>query len=293
MEKKTFYFSETNYCYVESTPVWEPFENRTEQVEDSAFRMGAWLIANHGKPGKEELERKIVNSMLLCFSKGKVLRWPGHDGSDTSRDQLIALLSAFHMHYPEKAKDIAKQLKFRISPRYICTLSLWFWIQYIATGSKLNLSLFKIFFYAEAIPTILWTLLVMKICGIKNQFSELIENGEFLPKRQKLPLLKNWLVQTAYPGFALYLSALMFFSLGEKSRFMVWYTRNRAPYNNIVRRMFGEKTSPYNDGGPCINDFWPHRHFDISNDVYFRNVEKDGNLGYEFHSGIFGYITHE
>jgi hypothetical protein len=288
-QHKTFYWSTGQGCLVETIPVWESdWNNRTEQTADSLFRMGAWLMANYDEK-LEGTDEPAFASMESCYDTGKIKRWPGHDGKDTSRDQVIMLVASFtHCYNDDFAAFVASQIPYRISKRYFCTPSLWLWLKHIQHRNYASLLIFLIVFYLEIIPALLWTVIVAIICGVKPQYNEVEATGNFTPKLQKLPGWKRLLVRSMYPSFALFLTAMQFYSIGKTSRLLAWYTRWRAPYNNVVRRMYGDDTAqPFADGGPCMNDFWPHRHFDISNDVDLRTVEQADNLGVQFHNSIF------
>jgi hypothetical protein len=288
MKNKTFYFSDENFCYVETVPIHLPFNERHEQVEDAGLRNGIKLLSINPT---DPLYNKLIQSTKDCIpSKGKVLRWPFHDGDDTSRDMVIGLITALNKTDKEAAKECAGRINWRISKRYQNTPSTWAWLKYIQHGGKLRLYMFYFWFFLENVPATLLTLLVAKIVGVKSMYDELETTGNFTPKKQFLPKWKQFLISGLMaPSFSLHLMALMFYGIDKKSRYMAWYTRKRAPYNLTIRKMFGEDiTDALKNRYPAIpmNDLMQGRHFDITNDVDLRTVEVEDNMSVEYYNAI-------
>jgi hypothetical protein len=280
---KIFYFSDELAGYVERVPVYYADHLRTEQTADMLKRNAVAYVAY------PHLRLKLQYAIELCFpAKGKTLRHPGHDGKDTSRDMVIPPIAVLYaLGEKKKAAELAAKVNYRISARYTCTPSLWFWLKYIQYGHKVYLWLFLVLFYAEHIPVIAYTRLICKLCGVTDTAHIVQDKAMFDPLLQRQPWLKRQLLRTTYPGFALFLSSLMFWGVGKKSRYMINYTRNRDRTNYVVRHFFGEDLMFYFPPPPAMNDVRQEVHFDQTNDRTFRPVSAENNLSIDFHNAVF------
>lgn len=271
----TFYFSDKADCYVELTPVWEPIENREEQVADALMRNGLACVSY--------IDYRIIKSIIRCFVDGKVLRHPNHDGLDTSRDQVIGAIGGLSIVDRELAGKLADKVNWRISKRYMCTPSLWFWLKWIKSNNPVHLILFKLFFLIETLPSLLWTLFVFWIFGTKNLWEESRNRGEFIPTTKEQSFIKKKLLSTVYPGFALFLAVMFFLPIRRGNKLMLWFTKKVCPENIAARLVFGEEIESVElENLPSWNDCIWARYFNESTDVYLKDTKEDNNLPNDF-----------
>ena len=279
MQNKTFYYSPEAQGYIERMP------DGTEQVYDMLKR-NAYAVYAYPNTG---VGTSCYYSICSCFGEdGIIKRHPLHDGSDTSRDMIIPPLSISVKTGNTKAASVlASRVKLRISKRYFCTPSLWFWLKYIQHNKALYKWLFLLFFYIETVPAILYTLLILKLYGVKaHHHDELKESTVIVHHMDNMQWLKKQLLRTAYPPYALFLAAQMLWALGIKSRLMAAYTCSVDESNYVCRKMFGEDVK-HHSPPPPLNDIRWECEFSERDPRYFYRVERDGNLAIDFYYRLF------
>lgn len=278
MQNKTFYYSPDAIGYVERMP------DGTEQVHDMLKRNAYafyCMATNFGF---------AYHSIELSFYPGKILRHPKHDGKDTSRDMVIppiaCLFKSGHKIDISTARRYASYVPFRISKRYICTPSLWFWLKYIQHNKALYKWLFLFFFYIETLPAILYTLIILKLYGVKARPRNELTEDVIQQSMSNMPWLKRMLLRTTYPPYALFLAAQMFWALGIKSGLMAAYTRRVDSSNFVCRKMFGEDVKEHYPP-PALNDISWECEYSEREPRYFYRVERENNLSIDFYNKLF------
>lgn len=279
MQNKTFYYSPDAIGYVERMP------DGTEQVHDMLKRNAYAFYCRATNFGF------AYHSIELCFYPGKILRHPKHDGKDTSRDMVIppiaCLFKSGHKIDISTARRYASYVPFRISKRYICTPSLWFWLKYIEHYKAIYKWLFLTFFYIETIPAILYTLIILKMYSVKSTHHDVLKNKTVVvQKMSDMPWLKRTLLRTTYPPFALFLAAQMFWALDINCPIMAAYTRKVDFSNYVCRKMFGENVK-HHSPPPPLNDIRWECEYSEREPRYFYRVERDGNLAIDFYNRLF------
>jgi hypothetical protein len=280
MQNKTFYYSPLAVGYVERMP------DGSEQVHDMLKRNAyAYYVAFP----YDKIKGVLYESINSCFAeKGLIKRHPKHDGKDTSRDMIIPPIAVFvKINHAHTARPWVEKVKFRISKRYFCTPSLWFWLKFIQHEKALYKWLFLLFFYIETAPAILYTLVILKLYGVKaTHHDELKYQTVIVQKISDMPWLKRMLLRTTYPPFALFLAAQMFWALGIKSNLMAAYTRRVDISNYVCRKMFGEDVK-HHSPPPPLNDIRWECEYSEREPRYFYRVEAENNLAIDFYHKLF------
>jgi hypothetical protein len=279
MQNKTFYYSPDARGYVERMP------DGSEQVHDmlkrNAYAFFAYRDANSN-------DFYVLKSITACFDGNKIKRYPAHNGKDTSRDMVIPPIACLlKSNYPDSARRLASQVNYRISKRYFCTPSLWFWLKFIQHQKAFYKWLFLLFFYIETAPAILYTLAILNLYGVKTTHHDLLkEHSVVAQKMSDMPWLKRTLLRTTYPPFALFLAAQMFWALGIKSNLMAAYTRRVDISNYVCRKMFGEDVK-HHSPPPPLNDIRWECEYSEREPRYFYRVEPENNLAIDFYHKLF------
>jgi hypothetical protein len=273
---KTFYYSQLAVGYVERMP------DGSEQVHDMLKR-NAYAYYCYREPS-------VLVSIDRCFYNhdNNIKRYPAHNGADTSRDMIIPPIACLlKLGNYISAICYAKQVKYRISKRYFCTPSLWFWLKFIQHKKALFKWLFLLFFYIETVPAILYTLVILKLYGVKATHHDLLkEHSVVRQKMSDMTWLKRTLLRTTYPPFALFLAAQMFWALGIKSNLMAAYTRRVDISNYVCRKMFGEDVK-HHSPPPPLNDIRWECEYSEREPRYFYRVEAENNLAIDFYHKLF------
>ena len=141
--------------------------------------------------------------------------------NDVSRDQVILAWTALYINNDiDELTELVKKTPFRLSKRYIQTITMWFWARGL-TGNKFAAALGQFFLSFELSIDIVVNLIIKKLVKYKDYPSEELEammsepdpketwhekgeslRYEFLDKKWKEKLWK-W----NFPGYGLHLAA--------------------------------------------------------------------------------------
>jgi len=140
---------------------------------DALFRTSLSYIA-YGDP---ILKQGVVSCFTKIF-KGKKYYYQGarcyprYGENDVSRDQTILALSSLKFNDNlDELNEIGRNLRYRLSKRFIMTPALWIWIRMICTDSKFYNILFGLMEIIELLPSVLWNKIVRKILKYDKQYT--------------------------------------------------------------------------------------------------------------------------
>ncbi len=284
MQNRTFYYSPEAIGYVERIRATDTMPEH-EQVHDMLKRNAYAFYAYSKVP---EISGHLITSVAMCFNRYTIKRHPKHDGKDTSRDMIIPPIAVFHKQgNTDISKELAGYVKYRISKRFFCTPSLWFWLKFIQHNKALYKWLFLFFFYVETIPALLYTLAILKLYGVKATHHDELKYQTLIQQHMSdMPWLKRTLLRTTYPPFALFLAAQMFWALDIKCPIMAAYTRKVDISNYVCRKMFGEDVK-HHSPPPPLNDIRWECEYSEREPRFFYRVEPENNLAIDFYNKLF------
>ena len=168
-------------------------------------------------------------AIVDCFRKFEMINFPGkywyqasrasnrYGEDDVSRDQVILALAALKVNGDEaELKEIAAHLPFRLSRRFLMTLSMWFWVQHLATDSKLYKWAYLMMNLVEHAFSVTMTKGLRQLAGATKPVP--------LPhdKNTKWPFNPNsWRAKAykllGYPEYGLHFAAWMLYSVDDNS----------------------------------------------------------------------------
>lgn len=288
MQNRTFYYSTEAGGYVERIRATDTMPEH-EQVHDMLKRNAYAYYAYKSRDDIWQVVHNIHYSICDCFGEdGVIKRHPKHDGKDTSRDMVIpAIACMVKAEETHVANVLIRRIKFRISKRYFCTPSLWFWLKFIQHNKALYKWLFLLLFYIETLPAIAYTLLILKLYGVKATHHDELKYQTVIEQHMSsMPWLKRTLLRTTYPPFALFLAAQMFWALDIKCPIMAAYTRKVDISNYVCRKMFGEDVK-HHSPPPPLNDIRWECEYSEREPRYFYRVEPENNLAIDFYNRLF------
>ncbi len=82
---------------------------------------------------------------------------------DVSRDQVIMGITALELKNKESAREIAGNLPFRLSRRFMMTGSLYLWLKWISNKTKLNENMASFLFFIETFLSLIVTFIGIKL----------------------------------------------------------------------------------------------------------------------------------
>lgn len=198
-------------------PVRGPFRGEF----DSLWRTSLAYIAY----SDSDLKQAIVK----CFRKFEMINFPGrhwyqasrasnrYGEDDVSRDQVILALAALKVNGDEvELKEIASHLPFRLSRRFLMTLSMWFWVKWLATDRPAFKLAFLLMNLLEHSISVTMTKALRQLAGATKPVP--------LPhdKHTRWPFNPNgWRAKAykllGYPEYGLHFAAWMMYSVNDTS----------------------------------------------------------------------------
>ena len=198
-----------------------PFKNWiTDNGEgDALWRTGIAYITN-------PLD-KYKKGILRAFRKKENGKYqacrcnPFFGENDVSRDQIIIAWSALYINGDiDELTDFVKNTPYRLSKRYIQTITMWFWGRGL-TGNKFAAWLGQFFLSLELSISIIVNIIIKKLVNYKDYPSEVLERmmSEPVPEetwREKGEKLRYEFLNTKwktqlwkmnFPGYGLHLAA--------------------------------------------------------------------------------------
>lgn len=140
---------------------------------DALFRTSISYMAYGGpilKEGVLSCFTKIQNGKKYYYQGARC--YPRKGEEDVSRDQTILALSSLKFNDNiEELNEIGRNLRYRLSKRFIMTPALWIWIRMICTDNKFYNTLFGLMEIIELLPSVLWNKILRKILGYNKEYS--------------------------------------------------------------------------------------------------------------------------
>jgi hypothetical protein len=137
---------------------------------------------------------------------------------DVSRDQVIMGIAALELKNKEYSKEIAGNLPFRLSRRFIMTASLFFWLKWISNKNKFNEAVASLLFFIETFFSF-----IISFIGIKIGLKQIV-----LP--YFAVFLTSWQLRIMPDNFLLNLSKKM----------LLWIVKKMDINNFVMRKLLGD-----------------------------------------------------
>lgn len=171
-DSKTYrFFTEHLKMMFEIPESWNSQEDIGQ--DDAVLRTALSYIAY-----KEPILKEGVVSCFTKIPRGKSYYYQGarcyprYGEHDMSRDQTIIALSSLKFNGDmAEIKEIAPNLRFRLSDRFAMTLALWIWLRMICTDSKFWSTIFGIMELIELLPSVLINKLIRPILKYDKEFN--------------------------------------------------------------------------------------------------------------------------
>lgn len=251
--KQRFVWDKENLMLYEIIPSWVDFDNDInseleEEKHNALWRTGlACIIYDdveliegvkrcfrrydfEGKKHKEdETPKKYRYQACRCNPR----LWE----EDVSRDQVIMGITALEIKDKESSKEIAGKLPFRLSRRFIMTLSLFFWLKWLSNKNKTNCILASLTFFIETLFSF-----IISFIGIKFKINKLV-----LPYFSVF--LTSWQLHVMPNNFLLNVSKKM----------LLYIAKKMDKENFVMRKLLGDKEitlEHFKDYKPMTSHRW-------------------------------------